>query len=127
MADITQTKALSIRQPWAWLICAGHKPWENRTWKTNYRGQLLIHAGLKVDKDGYTFAKSMGIDVPDDLATGAIVGAANMIGILDHTAHPVDNPWAFGPYCWRMHDATHMDPIPCKGRLGLFTVEGVQV
>lgn len=37
-------KTLSIRQPWASLICAGIKDVENRTWKTNYRGKLLIHS-----------------------------------------------------------------------------------
>lgn len=26
-------KALSIRQPWAWLIANGHKDIENRTWQ----------------------------------------------------------------------------------------------
>lgn len=37
-------KTLSIRQPWASIICAGIKDVENRTWKTNYRGKLLIHS-----------------------------------------------------------------------------------
>ncbi|MDR1938251.1 MAG: ASCH domain-containing protein [Tannerellaceae bacterium] len=38
-------KTLSIKQPWAYLICAGIKDVENRTWNTNYRGRILIHAG----------------------------------------------------------------------------------
>lgn len=37
-------KALSIRQPWAWLIANGYKDIENRSWRTNYRGPVLIHA-----------------------------------------------------------------------------------
>lgn len=37
-------KALSVKQPWSYLICSGIKPIENRTWKTNYRGRVLIHA-----------------------------------------------------------------------------------
>lgn len=37
-------KTLSIRQPWASIICTGIKDVENRTWKTNYRGKLLIHS-----------------------------------------------------------------------------------
>jgi len=37
-------KALSVKQPYAALICAGIKTVENRTWKTSYRGGLLIHA-----------------------------------------------------------------------------------
>jgi len=45
-------KALSIRQPWASLIMAGIKPVENRTWKTNFRGRIWIHAGKRYDYDG---------------------------------------------------------------------------
>ena len=37
-------KALSIRQPWAWLILHGGKDIENRTWATKLRGRVLIHA-----------------------------------------------------------------------------------
>ena len=40
-------KTLSIRQPFASLICRGIKTIENRSWKTNYRGKLLIHASGK--------------------------------------------------------------------------------
>ena len=42
-------KALSIRQPWAELIVAGLKDIENRTWRTDYRGPVLIHAGMKIE------------------------------------------------------------------------------
>lgn len=49
-------KALSIKQPWASLICTprednpllGIKDIENRTWKTSYRGKVLIHASGKL-------------------------------------------------------------------------------
>jgi len=37
-------KALSIKQPWASLIAHGIKDIENRTWKTNFRGRIFIHA-----------------------------------------------------------------------------------
>ncbi|MDR1897987.1 MAG: ASCH domain-containing protein [Prevotellaceae bacterium] len=40
-------KTLTIKQPWAYLILAGIKDLENRTWKTNFRGRVLIHAGAK--------------------------------------------------------------------------------
>lgn len=35
-------KALSVRNPWAQRILEGKKTFEYRTWKTNYRGDLLI-------------------------------------------------------------------------------------
>lgn len=37
-------KALTVKQPWAGLIIAGGKDIENRTWRTSYRGRVLIHA-----------------------------------------------------------------------------------
>ena len=39
------TRALSIAEPWAYLIAAGFKQLENRTWRTDYRGPMAIHAG----------------------------------------------------------------------------------
>lgn len=38
-------KVLTIKEPWATLIAEGIKEYEFRTWKTNYRGEILIHAG----------------------------------------------------------------------------------
>lgn len=45
-------KAITIKQPWASLICVGIKDIENRTWRTNFRGRVLIHAGAceKLDR-----------------------------------------------------------------------------
>ena len=41
-------KALSVHQPWAWLIVNGIKIVENRSWSTEFRGRFLVHAGLTV-------------------------------------------------------------------------------
>jgi len=40
-------KAISIKQPYASLIAYGIKDIENRTWKTNFRGRIYIHASGK--------------------------------------------------------------------------------
>lgn len=42
-------KALSLWQPWATLIACGSKTIETRSWSTNYRGPIAIHAAKKVD------------------------------------------------------------------------------
>lgn len=39
-------KAITLHQPWASLIALGVKTVETRSWNTNYRGTLAIHAGL---------------------------------------------------------------------------------
>ena len=43
-------KVITIKQPWATLIAKGYKEYEFRTWKTKYRGEILIHAGKGIDK-----------------------------------------------------------------------------
>lgn len=40
-------KTLTVKNPWALLIALGVKDIENRTWKTNYRGRIFIHASSK--------------------------------------------------------------------------------
>lgn len=42
-------KALSIKQPWAFLIARGEKTIETRLWETDYRGELLIVASKTPD------------------------------------------------------------------------------
>jgi hypothetical protein len=44
-------KALTVIQPYAYFICAGIKDIENRSWKTNIRGRILIHAGADKHTD----------------------------------------------------------------------------
>ena len=39
------TKTLTIAQPWATLVAIGAKRIETRSWQTNYRGDIAIHAG----------------------------------------------------------------------------------
>jgi|SRR5688572_9249202 len=44
-------KVLSLTQPWATLVVIGAKQFETRSWKTSYRGPLLIHASKKFPRD----------------------------------------------------------------------------
>lgn len=118
-------KALSIRQPWAWLIVHGHKTIENRTWRTKFRGPVLIHTGHALDKEGYRLAEYIaccqGIVLPPlrVMDRGGIVGRATITDCV--TA--LDSPWFFGPYGFVLRDA---EPLPFRkmpGQLGFFNVE----
>lgn len=116
-------KALSIRQPWAWLIVNGFKDIENRSWDTNYRGLVLIHASSKpVSPEDYlaalTIARSLGIELPGrkDFDYGGIVGYANIIGTTRESA----SPWFFGPVGFQLTGAKALPFEPMKGRLSFF-------
>ena len=46
----TDMKVITVIQPWASLISLNEKKIETRSWKTNYRGPLAIHASKNMPK-----------------------------------------------------------------------------
>ena len=122
-------KALSIRQPWAWLIVNGHKSIENRDWNCRKRGTIWIHAGLSMTKSAYeeceAFAYERGVVLPPahHLPRGGIVGEATIVDCvtLDDYITESDSPWFCGDYGIVLRDAKPCELKPCKGQLGFFT------
>lgn len=113
--------ALSIRQPWAWLILHAGKDVENRTWRTSYRGPLLLHAGAW--DDGETPAwlrRAFNVDIPDGtvLERGGVVGLAYLVDCVRSSA----SQWFEGPWGWVLRDPQPLPFFPLKGKLGLFRV-----
>jgi hypothetical protein len=117
-------KALSIRQPWAWLIVNGFKDVENRTWPTKFRGRICVQAGQKVVSQDFpaqlAHLQSIGIDLPIDLPRGAIVGEVTILDCITMSY----SPWYCGPYGFLLSDPIAYErPLPYRGRLGLFEVD----
>jgi len=101
----TSKLALSIRQPWAWLVVNGFKDIENRTWQTKVRGPILIHAAKGMTRQEYEdcqyFMYLKYLDtaysaLPDfnELPRGGIVGSA----VIKDCVTRSDSPWFTGPY-----------------------------
>lgn len=138
-------RALSIRQPWAWLITRPDltdpadraealaadriKTVENRAQPTGHRGLFLIHAGASVVKRDYREQAAIlegeaGIVLPDvdDLAAaprGGIVGAAELVTVV--TQHP-SRFFIPGNYGYVLAHARPLPFLPWKGQLGWFDV-----
>jgi activating signal cointegrator 1 len=142
-------KALTICQPYAYLICLPDddpraKRVENRKWSMDfYRGPMLIHAGksrafLDLSEDGkrdeiYDIAMS-------DMPFGALVGICNVVDCFRKAdtyqfVQAVNKrPWlgthqhVEGPYCWVLTECRKFEtPIPFRGAQGLFDVPDVVV
>ena len=116
-------KALSIRQPWAWLIVNGYKDIENRTWPTRFRGRVYVHAPKLPDPGWFPAlaaeVQARQIDVPANLALGALVGEVDIVGCV--TESP--SRWFVGPYGFNLSNPLAYDaPVPCRGKLGIFEV-----
>ena len=150
-------KALTVRQPWAWLIIHAGKRVENRTWcpPRHMLGQrIAIHASKRVDLHdcAETFAELRAQDMLDDVAekvtlrmlqdgSGSVLGVATLLGWLDarqdlasaasveqgaeaHHVYDLDeDPWWIGPVGWLLRDVRAIEPVPCKGALGLWELQ----
>jgi hypothetical protein len=113
--------ALSIQQPWAWLIVNGYKAVENRDWPTKMRGWIWIHAGKKIDAEGYQWVRENFPDIPlpTGFDIGGIVGRARLVDCVTE----MDSPWFFGRYGFVVEDAEPQPLAPCRGKLGFFRPE----
>jgi hypothetical protein len=137
-------KMLTVRQPWCWAIAAGYKTIENRTWTTQYRGQLGIHSSARWDddrEDAVRFirdtARELGHTTPLTLrdawplpATGYVLAVVDLVGVCDVTLERPDRrcdcgPWAIpGQAHWRLDNVRRLDkPLEAKGRLGLWELD----
>ncbi len=118
-------KAISIRQPWAWLIVHGGKDIENRTWQTKFRGRLLVHAASGMSVAEYEAARIIADTnnayMPDyeNLKRGGIIGSVEIVDCVTESG----SPWFFGPFGFVLRDPNPLPFIPLKGALGLFIVK----
>jgi hypothetical protein len=125
-------RALSLTQPWAWLVVHAGKNVENRRWNTKFRGPFLIHAAKAMTHDQYydavAFVAGLDLDLPvpepKQLARGGIVGVANLATVI-HPLRPTEMadrlPWHMPEQFGFVLDASRPLPfLPCKGALGFW-------
>ena len=74
-------KALTIKEPWATLIIDGYKEYEFRSWKTNYRGKILIHAGKSLERGRAKKFKGYNLEY----SCGEIIGEAELVDCIKVT------------------------------------------
>lgn len=142
-----KTKAITICQPYAHLICLPetdqrHKRVENRSWPTRYRGRILIHAGKSKDwlmTDEFE-DEMLGVDLEykipiPEMAFGAVVATATLADCLHITAilagdYSDKYPWlaqhqhTAGQWCWVLSNVAPLPkPIQARGAQGLWEME----
>lgn len=118
MSDL---RALTVRQPWAWAIVHGGKDVENRTWPTSYRGRLIIHAGGKLETEALAVVESRSdaaVPASDEFVRGAIIGTVELVDCVRDS----DSVWAQPDHWhWLLRQPRPLrTPYPCVGKLGLW-------
>lgn len=119
-------KAITIHNPWAWAIIHGapHKNIENRSWKTDYRGDLLIHAGNSRKSLKYINSVNRLSNCQcneTDFYYGYIIGKVTLVDITRQAR----SRWAEkGSYHWKLSNPMVIsEPIKTKGKLQIWQLE----
>lgn len=129
------TKALSLKQPYAWLIANGYLLVDDRSWETRYRGPILIHASKGIYEEYYRYIRThTDIPIPDrdKLGFGGVVGIANLV----LCCRPGELPQGisreqrvhFGGvhqqyFGFLFEQARPLPLMPCPGKLGIFEID----
>ena len=124
-------KVLSIKNPWATLIVDGYKEYEFRSWKTKYRGKILIHSSLGIEKDmlerfkDYNLECYNGYIIGEAILTDCILVTKEFYDELltiDSTVYELSDHEM--KYAWKLENIIKYDkPIKAKGSLGLWNYE----
>ncbi|MGV7226278.1 MAG: ASCH domain-containing protein [Nitrosopumilus sp.] len=122
-------KCLSISQPFADLIVSGKKSIELRNWNTNFRGEFLVHAPLKIRLED-----SKRLKIKKKFVTGAIIGKAQLYDVKkyksikeiksDQKFHFASKKFQNKTFGFMLKNPKPFRiPIPWKGQLGFFDVD----
>ena len=126
-------KVLSLTEPYATIIKEGKKAIETRSWKTNYRGKLYIHASsTKIPKKYRENKDLMNLVDINNLNYGYIVCSCELIDCVKMTDEFIEKVklnneeyisgiYARDRYAWILKNIEVLDkPIKAKGHLGIW-------
>lgn len=128
-------KAITLTQPWATLVAIGAKTIETRSWSTNYRGELAIHAakGFPVDCKWLCFGEPFrtllyehGYHHPDQLPRGLVIATARLVNVRatsDLVVSPLEEAlgdFSDGRFGWLLANVQRIEPTAARGSLGLW-------
>ncbi|MEM6888735.1 MAG: ASCH domain-containing protein [Pseudomonadota bacterium] len=139
--------AITVRQPWAWLMVRPDVPdvkrravlyekdlikyIENRTWTTKHRGRIYIHAGKQWECDNdEVYARRLimneyALELPSvEMPLGAIVGYADLVDCVEEH----HSQWFVGPFGFVLANIMPLPkPIKCQGKQGIFKLDAATV
>lgn len=126
-------KVITIKEPFATLIKEGIKKYEFRTWKTSYRGEVLIHAGKGIDKKAMKKYAHLNLKYQ----SGCIIAKAQITDciLIDDAMRKkleeenmfvyksIINDKAWKGYGFKLENVESIDKIEINGQLGLWNYD----
>lgn len=140
-ARVKRMKALTLTQPWATLVAIGAKQWETRSWPTNYRGELAIHAAKGFpgwareecsDEPFKSALREMGYLCWQDLPVGCVIATCSLVSCLPTSSisdaslgdREIEfGDYTYGRYAFKLENVIQIKPFSCRGALGLWNWE----
>lgn len=134
-------KAITIWQPYASLIEYRLKKYETRSWKTSYRGPLLIHSGqrpmrwiLKHSAEGALdiAIEQFGIDQLMQLPVGRAICIVDLVDCIEMTPEFIAaqsqtelavGDWESGRYAWKLANPRPVNNVELLGKQRLWNVD----
>ena len=123
-------KVITLKQPWATLVAEGLKKYEFRSWKYNYRGDILIHAGAGIDRDAMEKVKDLNLEFPAKRIL-AVVTITDCIELDSNISKRInkENPKIYGNklrtgFAWKIENPRKLNinkEIP--GKQGIWNYE----
>lgn len=108
---------LSLREPWVTAIFKLGKNVENRTWRTNFRGQLGIHVSSTIDTEQMM---RLGLKRADLFPLGHVVGFVELYDIVS----AANSKWAIeDQWHWLIRTPIKIRPVRWRGQLNLFQAQ----
>lgn len=145
---MTTPKIITLTQPWASLVALGAKKYETRSWKTEYRGPLLIHAATSLKPVGgltglydictespffeALFGGDSLFSKPEDLPRGVIVASCLLEECIQSpgwmppgcpTPEEDFGDWTEGRWAWELRRVRSTFPIRYRGAQGIRDVD----
>ncbi len=114
---------LCVKQPFSWLIVSGVQNIENRSWNTNYRGELYISTSKTPypDEDEIIaqIEKQYKVKIPSSqLRYGGIIGKVELVDVVTESQSKWHHEGFFG-FVLRKPKLIRFMPI--KSERGVFT------
>lgn len=147
--NLSQARALSLHQPWASLVVAGVKRVETRSWSTQFRGPLIVHASkaysTRLERAANRIERVLemtgrldevgpdGLDL-EKMPRGAFLGVVRLVTVAptpNYSPSALErNLGDFSPgrFAWVFEDARALDePVDGRGLPGLWSPSPLEV